>query len=75
LQSDEYEKILLKLSSATKDSDRKKHCQEGADFLMKQHFFIPTGMIHFSMLARPNYIGWKLNEMNELDLSGLQSQP
>jgi oligopeptide transport system substrate-binding protein len=75
LNSKDYEKILYKLSSATKDSDRKKYCQEGADYLMKRHFFIPTGMIHFSMLARPNFIGWKLNEMNELDLSGLRSQP
>lgn len=75
LVSQEYEKILLKLSSATKDSERKKFCQEGADFLMKKHLFIPTGMIHFSMLARPHFKGWKLNEMNELDLSGLQYEP
>lgn len=75
LASAEYEKILLKLSSAANTSERKKYCQEGADYLMKKHLFIPTGMIHFSMLAKPQFKGWKLNEMNELDLSGLQSEP
>ena len=45
------------------------------DFLMKNYFLIPLGAIHFSMLAKPEFTGWKLNQMNQLDLSNLHQRP
>ncbi|MFS4459901.1 peptide ABC transporter substrate-binding protein [Bdellovibrio sp. HCB2-146] len=75
LKSPEFEKILLKLSSSAKIQDKKKFCLEGVQYLMNRHLLIPTGAIHFSILANEKFIGWKLNEMNELDLSGLRSKP
>lgn len=75
LQSEEYNKILSSLSKAEKSPEQKKWCQAGMDFLMKRHLLIPLGAIHFSMLIKPEFTGWKLNQMNQLDLSNLHLRP
>ncbi len=75
LRSSEYEKILLNLSSSQKDNERKKLCLKGVEFLMNRHLLIPTGAIHFSVLAKKTFTGWNLNEINQLDLSDLRSAP
>ncbi|WP_373997514.1 peptide ABC transporter substrate-binding protein [Bdellovibrio bacteriovorus] len=71
INSAEYEKILSSLSQAQKPAERKKWCLAGADYLMKNHLMIPLGAIHFSVLVKPEFKGWKLNQMNQLDLSDL----
>lgn len=71
LKDPEYDRILSSLAQATKPSEQKKWCQTGMDFLMKRHLWIPLGAIHFSMLAKPEFTGWKINQMNQLDLSNL----
>ncbi|WP_374027206.1 peptide ABC transporter substrate-binding protein [Bdellovibrio bacteriovorus] len=75
LKSTEYENILSSLAKAEKPQEQKKWCQAGMDFLMQRHLLIPLGAIHFSMLAKPEFTGWKLNQMNQLDLSNLHQRP
>lgn len=75
LNSPDYESILSSLAAAKDETSRKKWCQAGADYLMKNHLFIPTGSIHFAILASPNFVGWKLNQSNQLDLSNLHPSP
>ncbi len=75
LKSTEYDRILSSLANSKKPSDQKKWCLEGINFLMERHLFIPLGAIHFAMLAKTNFSGWKLNQMNQLDLSGLHQRP
>lgn len=75
LQSEEYNKILKTLAKATKTAEQKKLCLAGVDYLMKNHLLIPMGAIHFSILAKTNFVGWKLNQMNQLDLSDLHPAP
>ncbi|MGZ3793585.1 MAG: peptide ABC transporter substrate-binding protein [Bdellovibrio sp.] len=71
INSSEYNKILSDLVLAKKEQDKKKLCLSGVEFLLKNHYFIPQGAIHFSMLAKPEFSGWKVNQLNQLDLSDL----
>lgn len=75
LKSSEYSHILASLASTQKPAEQKKWCLAGMEFLMKRHLLIPLGAIHFSMLAKPDFVGWKLNQMNQLDLSNLHQRP
>lgn len=75
IKSAEYESILTSLAKARSAAEKKKWCLAGADYLMKNHLFIPLGAIHFSILVKPDFVGWKLNQMNQLDLSRLQPKP
>ncbi len=49
----------------------KKMCRQAVQRLMDEAVLIPLGEMHFSLLASPDYQGWTLNAMNQLDLSGL----
>lgn len=74
-KSNIFEKTLAELLAAKTDVQKKKLCLEGTLLLMKEHRLIPLGGIHFSMLIKQSWTGWKLNQLNQLDLSGLQLQP
>jgi oligopeptide transport system substrate-binding protein len=67
-----YEDVLAKLSLAKKEAEQKKLCSEAVEILLKDFWLIPTGPIHFTLLARPEWKGWKLSELNQLDLSELE---
>ncbi|MBX2996030.1 MAG: hypothetical protein KF681_14485 [Bdellovibrionaceae bacterium] len=56
-----------------KPSDKayKKACREGIEKLKTEALLIPTGPIYFSVLAKPEWQGWTLNNLNHLDLSQL----
>lgn len=71
LHSTDFEKILSSLAQAPRESEKKKWCLAGAEFLLKNHFMIPQGGIHFTMLAKQDFTGWKVNQINQLDLSDL----
>lgn len=75
LKSEDYNKILNGLATAKSEKQRKQLCLEGMNFLMNHHLLIPLGPIHFSMLAKPEFKGWKLNQMNQLDLQDLRFIP
>ncbi len=75
IKAAEYEKILSSLALAKTAQEQKKWCLAGAEYLMKNHLMIPLGAIHFSILVKPEFTGWKLNQMNQLDLSDLHLQP
>ncbi|MNK08122.1 putative binding protein YgiS precursor [compost metagenome] len=70
-----YTGILQKLGKAKDQNEAKKLCLEGANYLMNRHLIIPLGAIQFAILAKQDFIGWKLNQMNQLDLSQLHSRP
>jgi oligopeptide transport system substrate-binding protein len=71
MKDPEFQTILKNLSEASAP-DQKKICTQGVRFLMDRYLLIPTGPIHFAMMAKPGFKGWKLNSMNQLDLSGLE---
>ncbi|KHD88761.1 MAG: peptide ABC transporter [Bdellovibrio sp. ArHS] len=71
IKSAEYDQILSALSQAQKPAEQKKWCLAGTEYLMKNHLMIPLGAIHFSILVKPEFTGWRMNQMNQLDLSDL----
>jgi oligopeptide transport system substrate-binding protein len=75
LKDPAYGKILESLAASTKISEQKKLCLEGTRFLMDRHLLIPLGAIQFAILAKEDFVGWKLNQMNQLDLSQLHPRP
>ncbi|WP_413584101.1 peptide ABC transporter substrate-binding protein [Bdellovibrio sp. HCB274] len=75
LKDPEYEKILNQLGNAEKSSEQKKLCLTGVRFLMDRHLIIPMGAFDFAMLIKPEFVGWKFNQMNQLDLSQLHPRP
>jgi oligopeptide transport system substrate-binding protein len=66
-----YEKIVAELTSAKSEKQRRKLCSQGIQILLDSHKILPLGRIHFTLLARPEFKGWSLNEMNQLDLARL----
>lgn len=52
-----------------------KACRDGVEKLKTEALLIPTGPIYFSLLAKPGWQGWTLNNLNHLDLSGLHWAP
>ena len=75
VNSPEFTQNLEALSRTTKLAEQKKYCLAGAQYLMKNHLLIPLGAIQFAMLVKPDFQGWKLNQMNQLDLSQLHPRP
>lgn len=78
LKDPAYHEILRKLGEASNSQEQKDLCTQGVRFLMDRHLLIPLGRIHFAVMANRNFNGWKLNSMNQLDLSRLHavsSQP
>lgn len=67
-----YEKAIQKLRAARRETARKKACTEAVQVLIDRAEVIPLGRIHFSMLAKPDFQGWDLNPLNQLDLSHLR---
>jgi oligopeptide transport system substrate-binding protein len=50
----------------------KKICGQAIRTLMGEYRLIPQGLIHFSMLDDGKFEGYKINELNQLDLSDLR---
>lgn len=79
LNNPAYEQVLVKLENAStgpaSEKTKKQLCTDGVKLLLSEQRLIPLGRIHFTLLARPAFKGWKLNEMNQLDLSQLQYSP
>jgi oligopeptide transport system substrate-binding protein len=72
LNSSEYDANLAKLGAAKSPAETKKLCSHGVKLLVEHYRLIPLGRIHFTYLIRPEFVGWKLNEMNQLDLANLK---
>ncbi|KYG63955.1 peptide ABC transporter [Bdellovibrio bacteriovorus] len=75
LKSPVYEKVLSQLAKAKNETEKKRLCLEGINHLMNNHLLIPLGAIQFSILVKTDWAGWKLNQLNQLDLSELHFQP
>lgn len=64
-----FDEILETLKNSQELSLKKKLCSEAVGILLNESWIIPTGPIHFAILVSTKWRGWKLNELNQLDLS------
>jgi oligopeptide transport system substrate-binding protein len=76
LSDPEYEASLKKLRSLAiahaPQGQQRVSCRESVTRLLDRNLIIPLGQIHFTVLASPEFTGWSLNSMNQLDLSRLK---
>lgn len=68
-----FDALLEKLQHDPSEKNRRASCERAIRLLMDRHLIIPLGPMSFAMLAKPNFAGWRLNSMNQLDLSDLKS--
>ncbi|MEM7645428.1 MAG: ABC transporter substrate-binding protein, partial [Pseudomonadota bacterium] len=67
-----YEAVTEKMSLEADPIQYKKLCREAIEILMEDFSVIPLGEMHFSIMASEHFEGWKINSMNQLDLSQLR---
>jgi ABC-type oligopeptide transport system substrate-binding subunit len=74
LKSVKFDKLVTKLREEWNAERAKRICTEGIAILIDQNRIIPLGYMHFSLLASPEFVGWKINSLNELDLAELRAR-
>lgn len=68
----ELEKIVTEMKKTKSANRLQEFCKQGlASLIKKPLVLVPTGPIYFTVLAKTNWKGWRLNEFNQLDLSQL----
>lgn len=73
IQNSKLNQIIEKLRQPSRSTlSKKKLCTDAVKILVEEALIIPLGEIHFTMLARPQWSGWSINELNQLDLTELQ---
>jgi oligopeptide transport system substrate-binding protein len=70
-----YEKLVHDVGHSANESARKIACRKAIERLIDTHRIIPLGEMFFSVLAKANFQGWDLNELNQLDLTDLVQSP
>ncbi len=71
----DYDTLIFQLRNSISAEKKKTLCQRALSKLIQSNSIIPTGPIHFTMLVQPQWKNWKLNELNQLDLSLLEWKP
>jgi oligopeptide transport system substrate-binding protein len=71
----EFFNPLKALQKNPPKAESQRLCSLALENLASQFLWIPTGPIHFTLLVKPEWKGWTLNELNQLDLSGLRYSP
>ena len=67
----EFDQLVQKMRQTSVPVNRRKLCRKALDSLLDDYKLIPTGPYNISLLASPDYNGWHLNELNQLDLNEL----
>lgn len=75
LADPEYDRLVKEAGAAKGTEARQKACRVAVAHLLKTHRLIPLGEMYFTVLAKPQFTGWDLNELNQLDLSELEEKP
>lgn len=70
-----YDEIVKKLREVPSLSAGKKKglCKKALKLLFDSHQILPMGEIHIPVLFDKKFQGWKVNPLNQLDLSGLRA--
>ncbi len=73
-ENKKYDQVVSKLVVAS-EKKKRQLCTQALQILMDSYVLIPTGRIHFAVMVNPAWTGWRLNELNHLDLSELRPLP
>ncbi len=72
LNSQPFNSVLEQLTTVKTAQELKATCSTGVDLLINEYRIIPLGQMFFAFLVKPEFKGWRVNELNQLDLSNLQ---
>lgn len=72
LQDAEFKRLVGRVKDAGTETARRRACRKAVDYLIASDRLIPLGEMFFTVLAKPRFTGWDLNELNQLDLSDLR---
>ncbi len=70
-----YDDLIRKMRLSENENEKKKLCKAALNELTENYRLIPLGPIYFSLLVHPRLKGWRLNELNQLDLTELYVSP
>lgn len=71
-KTEDLNEIIERMAKTKSLSQSRELCQKGLSLLIDNYHLIPLGPMYFSVLAKPEWTGWNLNELNQLDLSRLE---
>lgn len=74
LSEKDLDLAIDKLRENTEAKNNKKLCTAAVQKLLEKYRYIPLGRIHYSLLVSPKWVNWRLNELNQLDLTDLKYQ-
>lgn len=60
------------LRSSADEKVRRQSCEKALRRMVETRALIPLGRIEFAVLAATGFTGWRLNEMNQMDLANLK---
>lgn len=72
LKTGDFAKIMDDLQNSPAGPSKAKACRRALESLINHHHLIPLGPMHFAVLVNPKFTGWKMNQMNQLDLARLK---
>ena len=71
LKSKQVDEWIQKLAEVTQPEQKKLLCQSLQKYLMDQNYIIPTGAMSWAIRVNPQFKGWVINPLFQLDLSQL----
>ncbi len=74
IEDPRLEAIIKDLANTTSAEAKRKLCSQGVARLIDENRLIPLGRASFTLLVNPQFTGWSLNEMNQLNLAGLKTR-
>lgn len=74
-KDDAFDGLVKKLATENSESKKKQLCREGMEALLASTRLIPLGQMYFSILVKPEFKDWDINELNQLDLTDLTYVP
>ena len=66
-----FETVLIKLKSAPSQIIKRKMCSAGVKMLMDDNALIPLGRMYFASLYNPEFEGFNVNDLFQLNLEAL----
>ncbi|MCB0412321.1 MAG: peptide ABC transporter substrate-binding protein, partial [Bdellovibrionales bacterium] len=72
LKDPKFQQVVEELEKPLSERQRRQACSKAISILIEHSYLIPLGEMHFAILAKPQFTGWRLNEMNQLDLTDLR---
>lgn len=71
LKDEKFESLVSALKKSRSENERRANCRKAVEQLMQSNRIIPLGEMYFTLLIRPKFKNWDLNELNQLDLTDL----